>query len=180
MRILSQTFTVTLLASLATGCLEQEFGYKENPAYTLLQSHSAVIQNDLAALERTLGKKALCVWATPEGVTKLRANLPRRKEKLTIEVKELSNSALSQPRFMGYWSYHRANYQVDVLHKLSRELILRAVSECNFGEDGAQTGARSNWRDYPVKGCRTIAVETHGFEEPAPTRDCSLFEFTPI
>lgn len=180
MRSLSQALILLSMAFMATGCLEQEFGFKENPAFTLLLSHSAVMRNKMADLEKTLGRKALCVWATPEGMQKLKLSLPRKADDLTIEVIQLSTGALSQPRFMGYWSYYRANYQVDVLEKSSRTLLMRTESECNFGEDGAQTGARRDWRNYPIKRCRTIAVEAHSFAEPLPTRDCGQFETRPI
>ncbi len=166
------TTTLTFLF-VATGCLEREFGFEDNPATQLARGHAAVMRSNLAGAKAVLGGRALCEWGTTEGVAKLKRLMPARIEQTTLEVIKTSDQVLERPRFIGYWSYHRTDFEVRVLDKRTRDLMFVVQSECDFGEEGVRTGIRREWKHYPVRRCRiTDFVVPSAAPPPA---DCSFF-----
>lgn len=158
---------------VATGCLEREFGFEENPATQLARGHAAIKRGNLNGVKAVLGGKALCEWGSAEGVAKLKAVMPARLEQTTLEVSKTDDQILERPRFIGYWSYQRTDFEIRVLDKRTRNLMFVVQSECDFGEEGVRTGIRRAWKDYPIRRCRIT-----GFEGPGlvpPPGDCAFF-----
>jgi hypothetical protein len=166
------TFTFfTLLA--ASGCLEREFGFGENPATMLARGHAAIQRANLSGVKAVLGGKALCEWGSSEGIAKLKPLMPERIEQTTVEVSQTDDQVLARPRYIGYWSYHRTDFEVRVLDKRTRNLLFTVQSECDFGEEGVRSGTRRPWREYPVRRCRITGLEAPNVEPPSA--DCAFF-----
>jgi hypothetical protein len=175
-------FGFLILLGLFTACDPYGFGFKKNPAYVLDEAFQSVIAKDFDAFNLVSGKEALCLYGNANGIAYAQSNLNINGDKVEIKPKILSNftKATPVPEYVGYWSYYRETYQVDILDKDTKEGLLRVVVECHYGFEGKKKDEykeKMKLKKYKKRECRLVKIiETARFKTLPMTEECRPLE----
>lgn len=167
-----------ILLFFTTGCDPYGFGYKYNPAYVLDESFKAISNQDLESFLEVTAKEALCVYGNEEGLTYLKENLQIIPENVKLNPKMLETRHYDIPVFAGYWSYYHERYEIEVLDKSTKEVILETIVDCEFGAEGEKRSDLINRQpgDYNRKECRAVKLLPKKFNSlPVPSK-CGLLK----
>lgn len=175
-------FGFFILLGLISACDPYGFGFKKNPAYVLDEAFQSVLAKDFNAFNEVSGKEALCLYGNANGIAYAYSNLKINSDKVEIKPKILSNftKLTPVPEYVGYWSYYRETYQVDILDKDTKEELLRVAVECHYGFDGKKKDEyRKEMKKtkYKRRECRLVKViPTAKFKVLPMTEECRPLE----
>lgn len=175
-------FGLLILLGLFTACDPYGFGFKMNPAYVLDEAFQSVMALDFDAFNKVSGKEALCLYGNANGMAHIRSNLSINKDKVEIKPKLISNftKATPVPEYVGYWSYYRETYQVDILDRDTKEELLRVAVECHYGFEGkkkAEYKEKMKLTKYKKRECQLVKVlPTAKFKVIPMNNECKLLE----
>lgn len=174
MKILVCLFILTVLAA----CDPYKFGFKHNPASILDTALKAIMNQDHELFLEVTGKEALCIYGNPDGVTYLKENVSIDTDRIKINHKVLEARHFQVPEFVGYWSYFRQRYKVDVLDKQSDEVIIETIIDCNFGTSDEKDESLENldWRRYKTQECRLIKILPRKFKTLPLNSKCEMLK----
>ncbi|MBY0517666.1 MAG: hypothetical protein K2P81_12190 [Bacteriovoracaceae bacterium] len=169
---------LTLLLSLV-GCMQDMYGYKDNPMSVLINSQFAVQSKNLEDLSNNFGRGALCLWGTQENMEVLKKEMPGMGN-LDPQISLTDSQYFKAARFVGYWAYYLETYHVQILNKITRELVAEAKIECNFGETGVKKDSDINKpkKQYSEKHCKVVIFEGRTFKNPIAKKECAVFNDT--
>lgn len=157
----------------AIACDPYGFGFKKNPAFILGESFKAVGNLDHESFTELSGKEALCLYGNPNGVLYLKENLNFDANDIKLKPYLLNEERFSSPRYVGYWSYYQTRYQVDIINKKSKAIVLKTIIDCHYGTDEKQNIKYAEFKanEYKVKECRLIKIIPIDFSAlPLPER----------
>lgn len=165
-------FALLLVSFVA--CDPYGFGFKKNPAYVLDYGFTAIQNMDVASLLEVTGKEALCLYGNQTGIQYLKDNVHLNIENVKMIPVVLASKHYSSPQFVGYWSYYNERYQVEVQDKVTKESLLRAIIDCNYGTNGSKEDKfiRLQPKKYKVKECRLIKFIPNKFPALPMTEKC--------
>lgn len=150
-----------LLILLTTvACDPYGFGFKKNPAFVLDETFKAITNLDHETVIEMTGKEALCVYANEAGVNYLKEKVVLSPENIKLVPKMLETKHFAAPTYVGYWSYYHERYQIDINDKVTNEVLLKAIVDCEYGTDGEKSDKYINLKrqKYKKKECRIIKV----------------------
>lgn len=156
-------FGMLIVLGLFTACDPYGFGYEKNPAYVLDEAFQSVIAKDYDAFNEVAGKEALCLYGNASGMAFLLGNLRIDADKVDIKPKILSNFSKHSaiPSYVGYWSYYREIYQVDILDKATKAELLKVAVECHYGFEGEKKAGykdQMKLKKYKKRECRLVKI----------------------
>ena len=81
---------------------------------------------------------------------------------------------------MGYWSYYHERYQVDIQDKITSEVLLKAIVDCEYGTEGEKSEKLINLKPkkYRKKECRVVKVVPKTFLELPMSERCQSLSVT--
>jgi hypothetical protein len=173
-----RSFGCLILLGLLTACDPYGFGYQKNPAYILDKAFQSVLSLNAESFSNVAGKEALCLYGTTDGLSFLRSNLRINTDNIEIKPKILSNlsSHTAIPSYVGYWSYYREVYQVDILDKATKQALIKVAVECNYGFEGEKKPeykTQMKLKKYKKRECRLVKVlASENFGVLPMTEDC--------
>jgi hypothetical protein len=168
-----KSFGALLILLTLVGCDPYGFGFKKNPAYVLDEAFKAISNLDTETFLEMTGKEALCIYGTPAGVAYLKENVKLTPENVKLKPTVLQNRHFTGPKFVGYWSYYHERYQIDIHDKISNEVLLKTIVDCEYGIDGEKADKYINMKPkkYKKKECRVSKVLPKTFAElPLPSK----------
>lgn len=175
-------FGLLILLGLTAACDPYGFGFKKNPAYVLDEAFQSVLAKDYDAFNEVSGKEALCLYGNAQGMAHINANLNINKDRIEIRPKIIANftKATPVPEYVGYWSYYRETYQVDILDKDTKEELMRVAVECHYGFEGKKKDEykeKMKLTKYKKRECRLVKIiQTPKFKVIPMNNDCKLLE----
>lgn len=164
-------FLILIFAVVA--CDPYGFGFKKNPAFVLNEAFKAVSNLDHESFLEVSGKEALCIYGNPEGITYLKENLNIDVDNVKLNPTFLRDEKFVNPQYVGYWSYYHQRYQVEILDKKSKELLIKTIVDCHYGTDEKQNEKFSKLpvEKLKIKDCKLIKVIPTKFKElPLPQK----------
>lgn len=172
-------FGILLILISVVACDPYGFGFKKNPAYVLDQAFTAITNQDTETFLEVTGKEALCIYGNPEGIAYLKKRVTLTAESVNLKPAVLETKHFTNPKFVGYWSYYHERYQIDILDKVTSEVLLKSIVDCDYGTEGEKSEELINLkpRKYKKKECRLVKVVLQKFPEfplPAKCRDLKV------
>jgi hypothetical protein len=174
MKILIFSFILMLMAA----CDPLNLGYKNNPAYILDKAFESIANLDSESFVEISGKEALCLYGNSQGLFHLKERLEQDISEMSPKIQVLSSKHFEAPEFVGYWSYFNERYLVSITEKKSKEMLLEAIIDCDYGTSGEKSDKLKNlnsW-EYSKRECRLIKVMPKKFPALGMTPKCKLFE----
>ncbi len=168
-----KSFGIFLILISVVACDPYGFGFKKNPAYVLDQAFTAITNLDTETFLEMTGKEALCIYGSPEGIAYLKERVTLTAESVKLKPTVLENRHFTNPKFVGYWSYYHERYQIDIQDKVTSEVLLKAIVDCEYGTEGGKSEKLINLKPkkYKKKECRVIKVVPQNFSElPLPAK----------
>jgi hypothetical protein len=164
-----------IFLSLIQACDPYGFGFKKNPAFILNEAFEAVLSLKVDAFLEVSGREALCVYGNENGLNYLRDKLNVRVEDLELRPQRIENHSkhLNPPHFVGYWSYYRDRYIIDIAQKKSANELLKVIVDCHYGFDGKKDDkyVELKVKKYKIKECRLIKIIPTAFTPlPVPQK----------
>lgn len=167
-----------LLVLCAVACDPYGFGYKKNPAFVLDEAFKAITNLDVDTFSEVSGKEALCVYASREGVQFLKEKMEFDLTRIKFTPKVLESRHFSAPIYVSsYWSYYQERYNIEVSDKVTGEVLVEAIIDCDYGNDGAKSEKLINLKPsrYRIKECRAIKLVPRKFKPmPLPSQCAPL------
>ncbi len=163
-----------LLAGLAA-CDPYGFGFKKNPAYVLDEAFKAVSNLDVESFLEVTGREALCVYGNEKGLFYLKDNMDLTPQHVKLNPKVLRNEHYSSPTFVGFWSYYNERYEIEVRDKVTDEVLLETIVDCDYGVNGEKNDKYINMKPskYKVKECQAIKLIPKRFKPLPVTEKCN-------
>lgn len=170
-------FGFLFLFASVVACDPYGFGFKKNPAYVLDEAFKSVSNLDVESFLEVTGKEALCVYGNEKGLVYLKDNIELTTEQVKLNPKVLKNEHYSSPKFVGFWSYYNERYEIEVLDKVTNEVLLETIVDCDYGINGEKNDKFINIKPskYKVKECQAIKLMPKKFKAlPVPEKCNSL------
>jgi hypothetical protein len=163
---------------LLLACDPQGFGFKQNPAYVLELAFKSVQNLDHLSFAEISSKEALCQYANPTGISYLHQHMAFEKENVRIKSSVLLSQHAKNPEFVGFWSYYKERYQVEVIDRRSGQLLINTLLDCHYGTEGVKDVnlKQLEARKYPKKECRLIKIMPQVFSAPPLSSRCKQLE----
>ncbi len=143
-------------------CDPYGFGFKKNPAYVLDQALKAIQNMDDESFLEISGKEALCLYGNKEGITYLHEKVRADVQNVQLKHKEVGAlQKLPAPEYVGFWSYLRQRYTVEIQQKSDKAVLGTLVVDCNYGsphEKKPSYARISDPKKFKVKECRIIKI----------------------
>jgi hypothetical protein len=164
------------LVFFVIACDPYGFGFKKNPTYVLDQALKAIQNMDHESFLEISGKEALCLYGNKDGITYLHDQVTADVQNLQLKHKEIGKlKVLGAPEYVGFWSYLRQRYVVEIQHKSDRTLLGTLVVDCNYGASGEKKSSYLNIRDpkkFSMKECRMTKIIPASFKPIQVTPRC--------
>lgn len=175
-----KSFGLFLILITLAGCDPYGFGFKKNPAYVLDEAFKAITNQDTETFLEMTGKEALCTYGSPEGIAYLKDRVTLSPENVKLKPTVLENRHYTNPKFVGYWSYYHERYQIDILDKITSEVLLKAIVDCEYGTEGEKSDKLINLKPkkYKKKECRVVKVIPQTFQELPMSTRCDTLRIT--
>lgn len=165
------------LTLFAIACDPYGFGFKKNPTYVLDQALKAIQNMDDVSFLEISGKEALCLYGNKEGISYLHEQVTADVQNLQLKHKEIGElKVLGAPEYVGFWSYLRQRYVVEIQQKSDRSTLGSLVVDCNFGAFGEKKTSYQSIRDpkkFKMKECRITKIIPTSFKSLPMTERCS-------
>ncbi len=160
-----KSFGILLILFSVVACDPYKFGFKKNPAYVLDEAFKAITNQDTETFLEMTGKEALCIYGNQAGIAYLKERVTLTPQDVKLKPTVLETKHFVNPKFVGYWSYYHERYQIDILDKVSAELLMKAIVDCEYGTEGEKSEKLVNLKPkkYKKKECRVIRVEPKTF-----------------
>ena len=155
------------------GCDPYGFGFKKNPAYVLDEAFKAIVNQDTETFLEVTGQEVLCTYGNINGVNYLKDHVNLTLDSVRLNPNVLINQHYKVPAFVGYWSYYHERYQIDIHDKVTDNILLKAIVDCNYGTEGQKDDKFYNLKPkkYKKKECRVIKLIPQTFASlPLPGR----------
>lgn len=166
-------FALTLFV---IACDPYGFGFKKNPAYVLDQALKAIQNMDHESFLEVTGKEALCLYGNKEGIAYLHDKVSANVQDIQLKHKEVGElKVLSSPEYVGFWSYLRQRYTVEIQQKSDRVVLGTIVVDCHYGASGEKRPRYQTIRDpkkFKEKECRIMKIIPETFQPMAMTARC--------
>lgn len=181
MRFIRRQYPMRILAILSLtffviSCDPYGFGFKKNPAYVLDQALKAIQNMDDESFLEISGKEALCLYGNKEGITYLHEKVRADVQNVQLKHKEVGElQILPAPEYVGFWSYLRQRYVVEIQQKSDKTVLGTLVVDCNYGAANEKKPAYSRIRDpkkFKVKECRIIKIIPETFQSLPVSSNC--------
>jgi hypothetical protein len=173
---MTRLLALALIMVLLSACNDQGFGYKQNPLRVLRMAHKAIIQGDDEKLGQYLSLEAKCLYANPQGLALVQAQLSDKIKNYKSELTLLSKKFNQSPRFVGYWSYYNEVYKIDISEKNEEQTMVASIKvTCDFGFKGVrelQEATRRSIENMPIKMCKIQKMRGHLIDEMPISEDC--------
>lgn len=171
-----KTTLIILVLTLLAGCDPYGFGFKQNPAYVLYESYNAIKTGDVKKYLSVTGKEALCLYGHKAGLEFLKTNLviDEKNSEIKLVPKVLETTHYNSPKFVGYWSYYHERYGMEITSKLTGEVLVETVVDCEYGIEGAKNAKwiKQKPAKYKKKECKAIKLIPQNFEPLVITEKC--------
>lgn len=170
------TFKIGLMLLIIVACDPLEKGYKKNPAFVLLEAFRAINIHDRVSFREVSAKEALCLYGNDEGLDYLKQNLDFTLQEVDVVSKLAESRHYSAPLYVGYWSYYKERYSVEIYRKTTKDLIIKSVVDCDFGTEDQKNDRLINQKpgSYKKKECRIVKISPQSFPEIAEQKRCNL------
>ncbi len=150
------------LTFVVIACDPYGFGFKKNPAYVLDQALKAIQNMDDESFLEISGKEALCLYGNKEGITYLHEKVRADVQNVQLKHKEVGElQVLPAPEYVGFWSYLRQRYVVEIQQKSDNAVLGTLVVDCNYGMANEKKESYSRIRDpkrFKKKECRITKI----------------------
>lgn len=164
------------LTFFVIACDPYGFGFKKNPAYVLDQALKAIQNMDDESFLEISGKEALCLYGNKEGITYLHEKVRADVQNVKLKHKEVGElKILPAPEYVGFWSYMRQRYVVEIQQKSDGVALGTLVVDCHYGAEGEKKPSYQNVRNpkkFKKKECRITKIVPAGFQPLAVTERC--------
>lgn len=164
------------LTLFVIACDPYGFGFKKNPAYVLDQALKAIQNMDDETFLEISGKEALCLYGNKEGITYLHEKVRADVQNVKLKHKEVGElKVLSAPEYVGFWSYMRQRYVVEIQQKSDSVVLGTLVVDCHYGADGEKKATYLRVKDpkkFKKKECRITKIVPANFQPLAVTNRC--------
>ncbi len=176
MRLIRRGYSMKILALLSftffvIACDPYRFGFKKNPAYVLDQALKAIQNMDEESFLEISGKEALCLYGNKEGITYLHERVRADVQNLELKHSQVGElQVLAAPAYVGFWSYLRQRYVVEIQQKSDKAVLGTLVVDCNYGAPNEKRPAYlriRNPKKFKAKECRVIKIIPANFN-PIP------------
>ncbi len=168
-----KSFALLFILLTVAACDPYKFGFKKNPAYVLDEAFKSITNQDTETFLEMTGKEALCIYGNQEGIAYLKERVTLTPQDVKIDPKVYETKHFINPKFVGFWSYYHARYQINILDKVTAELLMMAVVDCEYGTEGEKSETLVNLKPnkYKKKECRLIKIEPKTFPAlPMPAK----------
>lgn len=162
-------FIFFILLITVTGCLPDNYNFKENPVYILKEALDSLEKRDVQKFEKISGKEALCLYATDSGLQRIADNFSFAQDDLNLKHQLLSEKLNEPPKFVGYWSYKTDRHLFQVFDKREQEKIMDVIIDCEFGNEGERLKEVKN---YKIKQCRLTKISPVKFQGLSINKKC--------
>jgi hypothetical protein len=161
-------------------CDPLEKGYKKNPAYVLDQAFRAINNLDRLSFREVTSKEALCLYGNDQGLDYLKLNLDFNVKEINVIPKLLESRHYSSPLYVGYWSYYKERYSVEIYHKVRSDLIITSIVECDYGTEDQKNDRLINQKPgtYQKKECKIVKIIPESFPGLADQKKCNFLKVT--
>ncbi len=167
---------IVSLTFFVIACDPYGFGFKKNPAYVLDQALKAIQNMDDESFLEISGKEALCLYGNKEGITYLHEKVRADVQNVQLKHKEVGElQVLAAPEYVGFWSYLRQRYVVEIQQKSDKTVLGTLVVDCNYGAANEKKPAYSRVRDpkkFKVKECKITKILPATFSPLEVTKQC--------
>lgn len=163
------------LTVFAIACDPYGFGFRKNPTYVLDQALKSIQNLDDESFLEVSGKEALCLYGNKEGITYLHENFTTDIQNLKLKHKVGELKILTSPEYVGYWSYLRQRYVVEIQQKSDGIALGSLVVDCNYGAQGEKKTFYLSIRDpkkFKMKECRLTKIIPAGFKALPMSERC--------
>lgn len=156
-------------------CDPYGFGFKKNPAYVLDEAFKAVSNLDVESFLEVTGREALCVYGNEKGLNYLKDNMELTPQHVELKPTVLENQHYNTPKFVGYWSYYNERYRIEVQDKVTGEVLLETIVDCDYGINGQKNDKYINMKPskYKVKECQAIKFMPKKFKALPVSEKCN-------
>lgn len=164
------------LTFFVIACDPYGFGFKKNPAYVLDQALKAIQNMDDESFLEISGKEALCLYGNKEGIAYLHEKVRADVQNVQLKHKEVGELVtLSAPEYVGFWSYMRQRYIVEIQQKSDKASLGTLVVDCHYGAEGEKKPSYQRVRNpkkFKKKECQVTKIVPAGFQPLAVTERC--------
>lgn len=175
-----KSFVILIILFSVASCDPYGFGFKKNPAFVLDEAFKAIKNQDTETFLEMTGKEALCTYGSPEGLAYLKEHVTLSLENIKLKPTVLENRYFINPKFVGYWSYYHERYQIDIQDKITSEVLLKVIVDCEYGTVGEKSEKLINLKPkkYNMNECRVVKVVPKSFQELPVTQRCETLRVT--
>lgn len=175
-----KTIALGFLALVVIACDPYGFGFKKNPAYVLEEALRAIQNRDHESFLELSGKEALCLYGNKEGINYLHQHVTVDASSVQLKHKEIGElQVLSSPEYVGYWSYLRQRYGVEIQQKGDGAVLGTLVVDCNYGVQGEKKASYQRIRNpkkFQMKECRITKLTPTVFPPMEMTSRCQRLQ----
>lgn len=169
-----------LLLVTVVACDPYGFGFKKNPAYVLDEVLKSIKNKDVVSFLELSGREALCLYGNEEGLGYLNDNISFDVKDLDLRSRVVSEGPTPNPEFVGFWSYYRERYQINVSQKESKELMGKIVIDCHYGvgvkKDPALAYSEEDYKTDLSNNPGKVKSKKKKFK----VKECRLMKFVPV
>lgn len=162
-------------AFFVIACDPYGFGFKKNPAYVLDQALKAIQNMDDESFLEISGKEALCLYGNKEGISYLHEKVRADVQNVQLKHKEVGElKVLTAPEYVGFWSYQRQRYIVEIQQKSDGAALGSLIVDCHYGSEEKKPSylrARDP-KKFKKKECRITKIVPATFQPLAVTDRC--------
>ncbi len=153
------------------------WAYRATPLIAITSVLHAAHASDITNLQASLGRSALCLWGTSEGIALIQEQFPSERRSLRFDILAKHSEYMRRARFVGFWSYYLQTHLIRILDQRSLTLLAEGEIECNFGMGGSrrERDLQRPVADYQIKDCKLVLLEARSFAHPTAPEACSLF-----
>lgn len=163
------------LTLFVIACDPYGFGFKKNPAFVLSEALKAIQNMDDQSFLEVSGKEALCLYGNKEGIAYLHDKVTTDSQNVQLKHKEVGElRVLTSPEYVGFWSYLRQRYVVELKQKSDDSVLGSIVVDCNYGSEEKKE-SNEKIRDpkkFKKKECRITKIMPTTFQPLAMNNKC--------
>lgn len=157
MKKLISILSILLVSSCEYATLK--YGYYWNPITVLSKADESIAHGSVSGLINVLSGKALCEFASEEGIINLQETLAIIPESSFVEPKLFAKKHLAQPDYRGFWVYYQEFYK-SYAFDMSGNLALDVTITCHIGSSQHKTELLNNSvSKYDKKFCQITDIK---------------------
>jgi hypothetical protein len=157
-------------------CDPLDKGYKKNPAFVLDEAFKAIQNLDKRSFREVAAKEALCLYGNDNGLEHLKANLDFKLEEVDVIPKLQLSRYFLYPIYVGYWSYYQERYEIEILHRTHKEIVIHGIVDCDFGTNEQKNDRLINQKPtkYKMKECTLVKIVPKSFPVVPEATRCRI------